>query len=71
VADRSEPSMFGSARAPPGGPRELMVLATIRSSEAMPTDHPLKAFNQDLLMPGFGPRDPARTTWPSRGRPNI
>jgi len=42
-----------SALARRRAPANLMVLATIRSVEAMPSDHPLKVLHQDLLMHGL------------------
>ena len=42
-----------SALARRRAPAKLMLLATIRSIEAMPSDHPLKALKQDLLMHGL------------------
>jgi tetratricopeptide (TPR) repeat protein len=42
-----------SALARRRAPARLMLLATIRSIEAMPSDHPLKALKQDLLMRGL------------------
>ncbi len=42
-----------SALARRRAPAKLMLLATIRSIEAIPSDHPLMALRQDLLMHGL------------------
>jgi DNA-binding winged helix-turn-helix (wHTH) protein/tetratricopeptide (TPR) repeat protein len=42
-----------SALARRRAPAKLMLLATIRSLEAIPPDHPLKVLHQDLLMHGL------------------
>jgi DNA-binding winged helix-turn-helix (wHTH) protein/tetratricopeptide (TPR) repeat protein len=49
-----------SALARRRAPAKLMLLTTIRSIEAMPTDHPLKILHHDLLMHGLCHEIPLR-----------
>jgi DNA-binding winged helix-turn-helix (wHTH) protein/tetratricopeptide (TPR) repeat protein len=57
--DRSTVDVL-SALARRRAPAKLMLLFTIRSVEAMPSDHPLKTLQQDLLMHGLCREIPLR-----------